>query len=239
MLLFKGQRFKIAFCIISLMYCTYSTAQKATLRVVTELSPPEQTIIDGLLAGTATTKVKNILAKADLEANIELYPWARAYNKALTESNTLIYSIAKTEEREKQFYWLAPLTHLKLGWVSLQQRNDIIINQPEDAKRYRTVVQRDDISHQWLVSHGFIENQHFITCSDVACSWQLLLYKKVDLIIESPDLIKDMLKHFNKPLNTAKFISFIPELEITAYLAASKKFDPVLLHKLQQAIEDL
>lgn len=205
--------------------------------MVTEFSPPEQTIINGEVAGLATDKVKDILQKAQLSANIEIYPWARAYNKAVTGPNTLIYSIAKTEVREPLFYWLLPVTQYKLGWVSLRQRTDININKSDDAKQYRIVVQRDDIAHLWLLKNGFIEGQHFITCSDIDCSWQLLINKNVDLLIETPDFIEDMLQHFNLPTDSARYISSIPDLEIIGYLAASKNIDPILLSQLKAAID--
>jgi polar amino acid transport system substrate-binding protein len=226
-------------CCVSLLLPIISQAQVNRLQVVTELSPPEQIIVNGKVAGTATAKVQNILNKAELSATIEIYPWARAYKKAVTEANTLIYSMAKTEERESLFYWLTPVTEYKFGWVSLQQRSDIKINTAEDAKAYRTVVQRDDISHIWLLKQGFVEDQHFITCSDIGCSWFLLLNKKVDLIIESPDFIEGMLKQLNQPLDSARYISPIAQLEITAYLAANKNIDPLILKKLKLAIAAL
>tara|TARA_R110002167_G_scaffold27444_4_gene93285 strand:+ start:2097 stop:2816 length:720 start_codon:yes stop_codon:yes gene_type:complete len=239
MLFSQKPKLRLLLCCLSLLLPIKSQAQEPRLQVVTELSPPEQTIIDGKAAGTATAKVQEILDKAELSASIEIFPWARAYKKAVTEPNTLIYSIAKSEQREPLFYWLTPVTEYKFGWVSLRDRSDIQINKPEDAKKYRIVVQRDDIAHIWLLGHGFVEDKHFITCSDIGCSWQLLLNRNVDLVIESPDFIASMLQQFNRPLDMAKFIAPIPELEITAYLAANKNIDPIILNKLKVAIAAL
>jgi polar amino acid transport system substrate-binding protein len=236
-MVFVSRLYKTMLGLCSLSCSLFIYAQTPPLKVVTELSPPEQTLINGEVAGVATDKVKVILQKANLRANIEIYPWARAYNKAVSEPNTLIYSIAKTEKREPLFYWLMPVTHYKLGWVSLRQRTDIDINKSEDAKQYRIVVQRDDIAHLWLLNNGFIEGQHFITCSDIDCSWQLLINKNVDLLIETPDFIEDMLQHFHLPIDSAKYISSIPDLEIIGYLAANKHIDPKILEKLKQAID--
>lgn len=239
MSLFKGQVFRTVVCGVFLIFSLRSAAQAPVLKVLTELSPPEQTLVNGEVAGLATTKVKEILQKAQLTASFEIYPWARAYNKAATEANTLIYSIAKTEKREPLFYWLLPVTQYKLGWVSLRERSDIKIDKPEDAKHYRIVVQRDDIAHLWLLRNSFVEGQHFITCSDIGCSWRLLLNKNVDLLIETPDFIEDMLQQFKVPADSARYISSIPDLEIIGYLATNKNIDPQILAKLQQAIDTL
>lgn len=225
--------------LILLMFTLTGRAQTAPLKIVTEFSPPHQIIENEQVSGLATQKVQAILQQANVKAPIDIYPWARAYRKASNEPNTLIYSMAKTEERAPLFYWLAPVAQYKFGWVSLQDRKDIVLNELAEAKQYRIVVQRDDISHLWLIKQGFIEDKHFITCADIGCSWQLLINKNVDLIIESVDLIDDMLQRLNHPLDSVQFISYIPELEITAYLAANRNIDPSLLSRLQVAISTL
>jgi len=195
-------------------------------------------MLNGEVAGLATDKVKNILAKAGLSASFSIYPWARAYKKALHEPNTLIYSIAKSTSRNESFHWLMPVTQYRFGLVKLTERTDILIDDLKDIKHYRFAVQRDDISHEWLQSKGLIEDKHFITCSDIDCSWLLLLNKKVDLIIESPELIVDMLKLYGKAPDSASFIMAIPELAITGYLASNKKITPHILDKLKAAIDN-
>jgi hypothetical protein len=48
-----------------------------------------------------------------------------------------------------------------------------------------------------------------------------------------------MLKQLNQPLDSARYISPIAQLEITAYLAANKNIDPLILKKLKLAIAAL
>ena len=221
---------------VIVLFAKLSFAQTPELQVVTESSPPYQIMLDGEVAGPATDKVKDILATAGISAHFNMYPWARAYKKALNEPNTLIYAIAKTDKREKLFYWLTPVTYYKFGLVKLSTRDDIQIDDIQNIKQYRFAVQREDISHEWLLNKGLKEGENFITCSDIDCSWQLLLNNNVDLIIETPELIPSMLKQYGKTANNAVFITAIPELEITGYLAANKNIAPNLLTKLQAAI---
>tara|TARA_R110000868_G_scaffold2705_5_gene18981 strand:- start:756 stop:1472 length:717 start_codon:yes stop_codon:yes gene_type:complete len=229
---------RIYWLLVSVLIASFSYAQAPDLQVVTESSPPYQIMLNGEVAGLATDKVKNILAKAGLSASFSIYPWARAYKKALHEPNTLIYSIAKNTSRNESFHWLMPVTQYRFGLVKLTERTDILIDDLKDIKHYRFAVQRDDISHEWLQSKGLIEDKHFITCSDIDCSWLLLLNKKVDLIIESPELIVDMLKRYGKAPDSASFIMAIPELAITGYLASNKKITPHILDKLKAAIDN-
>lgn len=224
-------------CLLAtLLFANPGFAQTQHLQIVTESSPPYQIMQDGEVAGLATNKVRELVNRAGITANFSMYPWARAYKKALNEPNTLIYSMAKTDKREDLFYWLMPVTHYQFGFVRLTNRVDIQIDDIENIKHYRFAVQRDDISHEWLLNKGLIEGEHFITCSDINCSWQLLLNKNVDVIIETAELIPDMLKQYGKALETAVFIKAIPELAITGYLATNKNIDPLLLSKLKTAI---
>jgi polar amino acid transport system substrate-binding protein len=217
-------------------FASLSYAQITDLQVVTESSPPYQIMQDGEVAGTATQKVKDILKISGLSASFNMYPWARAYNKALVEPNTLIYSIAKTDKRADLFHWLIPLTYYQFGLVKMSGRDDIKIDNMEDIKYYRLAVQRDDISHEWLINKGLTEDTHFITCSDINCSWQLLLNKNVDLIIEVDELIPEMLQQNGRAIDSAELVKSIPELAVTGYLATNKKISPAFLAKLKLAL---
>lgn len=208
----------------------------ANLKVLTELSPPYQTIVNGEVTGTATQQVTQILLRAGLVGEFHMYPWSRAYQQALTEPNTLIYSMAKTPEREALFHWLAPVVSYQLAYVSLKQRDDIQLLGANDIAKYSLAVQRNDIAHDWIAQQGLREDEHFITCPDIVCSWQLLLNNNVDLIIEDPKLISSMAKMMNKPVSATRVVKLIPELEFKGFLAANKDIDPVILAKLRAAL---
>lgn len=214
-----------------------SNAQEFKLQVVTEMSPPHQTWLNGEVAGLATDKVRAILNQANVDAQINIYPWARAYNMATTQPNTLIYAIAKTPKREPLFYWLMPITQYKLGLVGRQNTAMTKIKQFSELIGLRGAVQRNDISHEWLLQKGLKEDKDFITCADIGCSWSLLIHKNVDYIIDSPDLISDMAQRLSVPENSVTFVMAIPELEVSAYLAANKDISPHILAKLLAAVK--
>lgn len=224
-------------CLLSAyLFSTLGFVQASDLQIVTESSPPYQIMLDGEVAGQATDRVKTIIEKAGLSASFDMYPWARAYKIALNQPNTLIYAIAKTDTRLPLFHWLSPVTNYEFGLVKLAERKDINIGGLDDIKNFRLAVQREDISHEWLLSRGLVEGEHFITCSDINCSWQLLLNENIDLIIETPELIQLMLKQYNRQPNSALLVMPIPELAVTGYLASNHHIDPIILAKLQQAI---
>ncbi|MCF2949636.1 transporter substrate-binding domain-containing protein [Paraglaciecola aquimarina] len=217
------------------LFCQTCFSQNTDVHVVTELSPPYQIIINNEVAGSSTDKVRALLTQGQISSTFSMYPWARAYEMAVNSPNTLIYSIAKTKERKHLFHWLAPVTYYKLGLVAKSDRADLLQVSLNNLANYLVAVQRADIAHNWMLKQGFEENKHFIVSPNIESSWQLLLKEKVDFIIESPELMLNMLKSFNLAENTTQYVLPIPELELVGYLAANKHLDNTILRKLKDA----
>jgi polar amino acid transport system substrate-binding protein len=223
---------------IVLFFSAKCVAENKQLQVVTEFSPPYQTLVQNEVSGSATKIVKNLLSASKLTATFNMYPWARAYKKAVSEPNTLIYSIAKSDERSDLFHWLLPVAHYKFGLVSLSERTDLDITDLKEVANFVVAVQRNDIAHQWAMKQGLEEGKQLIICSDIGCSWQLLLNKKVDFIVESPELIESMLVEYKLPTTMAKYVIAIPELELSGYLAANINIETKILKELKLAIKN-
>lgn len=219
-----------------LIGCLTQFCVAQTLPVFTEPSPPYHYLDhSGQVAGSSTDKVKAILASADIEADFKLVPWARAYRSVEKTPNALIYSIAKTAERDAKFHWIAPVSEFKLAFVALAERTDIDIPDWTYLRQLSVAVQRDDIAYNWLTSIGLKEGVHFIACADIQCSWERLARKNVDLIIEDPALIPMMRKQLSMPDIRLRSVAYIPELEVIGYLAANKDMDAEIVARLKRA----
>ncbi|MBE0370592.1 substrate-binding periplasmic protein [Pseudoalteromonas aurantia] len=188
-----------------------------SVEVVTELSPPNQLLQNDQVAGTSTELVKKILTHAQINARFTMYPWARAYLLAKKHPNTLIYSMARTTEREPLFHWIGPVALFKLGFVSLKGRTDIKIASLTQAIPYRLALQRGDISELVLKSHGF----DYILTADIAQSYKLLMAKKVDIILDDARYLAPLASSFGLPGDSFRFVYEVPELTLNGYLAAS------------------
>lgn len=125
------------------------------LWVVTEVTPPLQSIEGEQVTGETTTTVRNILQQLQLQADFYAYPWARSYKLALERPNTLIYPLARTPEREGDFIWLQKILSLELQFVALKHQG-LTLNKLAEAKAYVTGVSRGDLTHQTLLIPSFI-----------------------------------------------------------------------------------
>lgn len=134
---------------------------------VTEEMPPLQQKADGRIGGFSTEVVTAALERAGLEYTLDIFPWARAYAMAHDAPNTLIFSIIRTPEREQAFKWGGEITPILTQIYRLASRSDVNPANIEEAKRYKTVVIRDDARHRLLASHGFIEGVNMVVVSNI------------------------------------------------------------------------
>jgi len=209
------------------------------LRVVLEVSPPHQTYDHGKVAGLTTAVVELMLHQAGLIPQYEVYPWARAYRIAESTPNVLIYNMARTPDREQQFEWIGKVGRYKFGFLKLASRSDIRVQKLSDLHHYVIGAQRDDFSAEWLRTVAKIPDTQLQLQADVVETWRLLVNGKLDLMIDDPSAIDDMLlKHFLEP-SDIEFVLFVPELEQHTWIALKKGSDPKLIGRLRDAYQQV
>mgnify|MGYP000905289697 CR=1 FL=1 len=219
------------FCFLLLL----SIQANGALTVLTELSPPFQTIENDVIKGSTTEIVRAIFKQAQLDPQFKLYPWARTYKLAENNPNTFIYSIGRSPEREDKFIWLIPVVKFKLGFVKLSSRTDIEIKHLDDAKKWIIAAQRHDMATDYLEEHGFDKSNHLILTTDIQSSWQLLISGKVDLVIDVKHAVPMTSKLINLPANYLTYEYAIADLQIEGYLAANKNSNPDIINQVKAA----
>lgn len=224
----------------SLVSLGAGSANLPALQVVTENWPPFNfENAQGEVVGTATRKVRKILAAAGIEHSIELMPWARAYQIASSEPNVLIYSIYKTSQRGPLFTWYCPLSHSPPIYLyRLATRTDIQLNDIEGAKSYLIGVMRNDSIHQMLNQLGFRNEQHLSVSANDDVNLRLLLAGRVDLMPQEKNAMHRRLASQNQ---TEDKVAQVMELQFANQLpncmALSLNSDPVLELSLRKAFD--
>jgi polar amino acid transport system substrate-binding protein len=209
------------------------------LRVVLEVSPPHQTLDNGKVGGLTTAVVAELLQQAGLSASFEVYPWARAFKIAATTPDVLIYNMARTPEREAQFEWIGIVTRYKFGLLKLSQREDIQVSQLADIKHYVVGAQREDFSAEWLKDAAKQPPEKLELQPDVIETWRLLVNGKLDLMIDDPQAIDDMLHQHQLERSDIEFVLFPPELEQQTWIALKKGSSPELVQRLRRAYKQV
>jgi polar amino acid transport system substrate-binding protein len=170
---------KIVLLTMVIIFCLPLNAQ--ALRVVTEDLPPYQIVIDEkLVSGSSFLVVEEMLKRAELDPEIELLPWARAYKIATSSANVIIFSIARNKGREPLFHWLAKLRNLKYHFYSLVKRQDLMNLTLAEALDRTVVAVRYSYEADLLQKIGFVEGKNLILTVTYKDAWRMLLKGRAD-----------------------------------------------------------
>jgi polar amino acid transport system substrate-binding protein len=121
---------------------------------VTEESPPYDMMVDGHIAGVSTEKVVEVMKRAGQPYTLDLLPWARAYQMALSQPDTCVFSTTRTPQREALFQWIGPIAYNTWMFYGLAERH-FHLAQLDDARSLRIGTYNADARDTFLRSKGF------------------------------------------------------------------------------------
>lgn len=212
----------------------------AKVKIVSEVYPPYQFIDkNGELHGWSADKVKSIFRHADVTYNINVYPWTRAYQLALIQPNTFIYSLLRTEIRESLFQWVLPLCPIEFSFYRLKKRTDIEVNSINDAKNYLIAAQKGQASAEYLLDLGFEPGKNLTVSYNNDNFIQLLAHERVDLIVLSSGYVQSKKLTDSLYINEIEAIFPIDYLGNSLYLASSLNTSSALIEKIRNAYSEI
>ncbi len=124
----------------------------------TESLPPLNYEQDGKVVGFSSELLDLMAKDADITVHKQLLPWSRAYDMVGRQGNTLIYSLARTPERESLFQWVGPISARRILLYKHSDRTDISLKSLDDARPYRIGVARESAAAKGLIKQGFAIN---------------------------------------------------------------------------------
>ena len=150
--------------------------QAAALILTTEESPPYNMQEGAKVIGIATDKVRELMARAGQEHRIDLLPWKRAYDLALNQADTCVYSTTRTAERESLFKWVGPVAASE--WVMFARADRRFdLKSLDDARSLRIGTYNGDVRDAYLRSRGFQVD----TATDDVTNPKKLMASRIDL----------------------------------------------------------
>lgn len=226
---------------VSLCVCWPFFCSAADIRIVTEHLPPYQINTPAGPRGFATEVVQLIFKEAKVDYQVEFQSWSRAYQLALRDPDVCIYSISKSEERQRLFQWVGALSYNITGIYALKHRQDIQLKELGDAHNYRIAVTRDDITHHYLLQHGFKEGKELYVLDTVNSMLQVLVNRprEIDLVLVNHTILKYRANEAGMSSEQFARLLDLPDLPLDFHLACSLKTDPQLVEKLRKALGQL
>jgi len=215
-----------------------SHAYLAKLNVVTESYPPFITIDKNEISGLVTQEVKDILNISDLQYTLNAYPWARSYQMATNQPNTLIYSIIKSPERTPNFHWFCPIYQSSAAFAFKLAGNPIDISSIPSLKRSLVGTARNGINHALLQKHGFELGKNLDVSATEDVNLKKLVNGRVDAIVQSTETINYRLKKLGyQDISIIKGVAINKYQVLNHCMALSLNSDPIIVSKITRAFE--
>ena len=211
-------------------------AAAVQLRVFGSEHPPYSYMAEGRPTGLCSDIVASLLSRLQLDTPITIAPWSRGYRTALEEPNVLLFTVARTPEREELFHWVGPLVSGETHLYALKERNDLVLDSLAAAEGRKIGVVRDDIRAHFLRRNG-------ITSLDEATGSEInarkLLMGWIDLWAEEENAAPFVFKKLgHDPAQKLKKV-YTLDLRLDGYLAFSRGSDSELVDRFRAALEEL
>ena len=198
------------------------------LFIGTENSPPSVMMDNGRLVGYTTDKVKEIMARAGIEYEIEILPFKRAYLLSQTRADVCIYSLTRLPEREQMFKWVGP-THESDWTLFGRAGRNYHVRKLDDARQYRIGAYFGDVRGDVLAAQGFTVD----TVRERLSNPRKLLVDRIDLWASSLQMGGSLIADNGW---TGKIVPVLTFKRTALYLACNPGVSDALVTKMNAAL---
>ena len=212
----------------------YPNTQKNTLTFYTENYPPSNYLRNNELTGVSVEVLKLMWQKMKMkEQEIYVVPWARGYSNTLHRANSVLFTMARTPQREKLFKWVGPIytaEHVLVARENFKEK----ITQFNQAFKYNIAAIKDDISEITLIENNFPEERMALV-THLRQAILLLKNKRIDLMIISKSALKGLLSENNITMDDIKIIYSVNK--VGNYFAFNNQTPDALILQYQSAFD--
>lgn len=206
----------------------------------TEHIPPFQIVDDKnrLVGGIAHVVTEKLMQRLQLDTHYHPLPWARSYKLAQEQKNALIYSIARSPQRESHFNWIGKIIQVKYYFYGANKHIagvDLASNKVHDLK---VVVVRGSIEADLLRQIGFIEGENLFFADSYPAAYKMALLGRVDAVYANQLSSIGMAKFLGVEADILLPIYTINQ-SLDLYIAANKNSSPDFIYKLKTEFENM
>ncbi|MGE5651681.1 MAG: substrate-binding periplasmic protein [Bacillota bacterium] len=211
------------------------------LTFITEDYPPFNFERRGQRQGISVDLLEEMLVAdgaAKRRKDIKVWPWARAYQTALRERNTVLFSTARTGERESLFKWVGPIMPSRIVLVA-RKTSRIRFGSLDELNRMnlRIGVVREDIGGLLLARQG-VQKEKMLQAHSGKNLAKMLQAGRVDLWAYGAQVIQWNLKEMGYPSADYEEVHTLAD-DQHYYFALNKDTDDRLVARLQAALDAL
>ena len=220
------------------LLCTlFLTLNAESFRVYTEYNPPfNYKNAAGKAEGSSVWLLQELFLKTGqtiTDGQINVVPWSHGYHEVLEHARTVLFSAARTQEREALFAWVGPIGKLRIGVIAKKERHvNLQALRGHNLGKIGTV--HDSGAEQLLLKEGFTL-EDFDRFSNIDSQLRKLREDRLDAVAFSVDAMFYTLQATGCSLDAYEIVSLLRENDL--YFAFHKDTDPALIEKLNQTLK--
>ena len=217
-----------------LALCAYADVFK----VYTEQNPPYNYGTPNHIQGSSTLLLKQLFEKNahQFEGNtISLIPWARGYHDVLHVKNTMLYSMARTPEREDLFAWVGPIGKLRIG-ILAKKSHHVVITSAKTAAQYKIGTILNAAAEQLMLKEGF-DIQTFDRFSSLESQLKKLKDDRIDCFASNIDAMYQIINDMGGDVSEYEVVYLLKESAL--YFAFNKETNPQTITTLNETLKTL
>lgn len=212
------------------------------VKMFTEHYPPyNMKTEDGKLSGLSIELLEAMLKMMQSKQSIDdvvLANWARSYEMAKNNKNSMVFSTTRTDSREDSFKWVGPIAKATVGIIAPKRKN-IVIKNVSDLKKYKIGAVLKDIGETLLLENGVKKSNIDNVAGEKAIdlSFKKMEIDRIDMFVYNTDVafVNAKLKGYD----TDKYEIVYVLKEGQQYFAFNKDSDEQIIQKWQETLDAL
>ena len=193
---------------------------------------------DELPSNSASELMHALVEKAGLPYSIKVVPWARAIQAIDNEPNVIVYSMARTPEREPLYHWIGEIRPINIYLFGLRERKAELPDTLQVARDFRIGNLLNDVVDEYFRGEGFPDLVYF---RDFSRSISMLQRGRIDLIPFAEHGIEEFLIQQGVDTNILVPMVQIDAVSTSLNIVLSKSTDPdvtaLLIDSYQELVE--
>lgn len=226
---------RYCFCLLLLLTSQVATsAEQQNLTFYTELYPPANFMAEGQLQGISVDSLKLMWQHMDMvEQDMIVVPWARGYKNTLSNPNTALFTMSRTEARDPLFKWVGPLFK-SVHVLMAKKSSKVKVKHIGDLFNYRVATIRGDISEISLQQIGY-PDYNMAKVSDLSRAFYMMQSNKVDMLMVSIHGFEHLTRGMNVDLGDYEKVWTVNT--VGNYIAFNINTPDHVIEQYQQALE--
>jgi polar amino acid transport system substrate-binding protein len=222
------------FCFISLSLHATEKETQPEITFYTEVYPPANYFENGELKGITVDTLKAIWRELKQpEQFINIVPWARGYRNTLEKPNSALFTMSRTQSREKLFKWVGPIfnsTHV----IMTKKSNQFNFSELTELFNYKIAAVKGDISEITLIRLGF-PTHNIARVSELKLAYKMMETGRVDMLVSTIHAFQHLAQQLN--FDHTEYKNVWQVNKVANYIAFNVETPDSIINKYQAALD--